>query len=423
MNAPEAVTEEGFTLTDDQQNALDLFVAFLMSPVEQVFVLEGYSGTGKSTLIKTLMDRLHGYIKMTKLIDPDFKELPVQLTATTNKAAEAFSSITGMEVLTIHSFLGLRVNTNYRTNTTTLIPRPNSQVDSYLLFIDEASFIDSQLLGLIFAQTSRCKIVFIGDRAQLTPVKSSGVPPVFAAAFHGAMLEKVVRQAEGHPITDMATQFRNTVNTGIWTPVKPDGKHVIHMPRDAFEDAILAEFTRPEWRYKDSKVLGWTNKCVIGYNHAISNHIKGDPDFQVGDYAVNNSFVSAGKTSIKTDQLVCITCIEEETEEFDVPGKYITVDYAHRFFFPKSLEAKNLRIKQAKAVDDTYTLARIDTSWIDLRAAFAQTINKSQGSTYDRVYIDLDDLRRCNSGDQIARMMYVGPSRARHQVFMTGDFS
>jgi ATP-dependent exoDNAse (exonuclease V) alpha subunit len=56
-----------------------------------------------------------------------------------------------------------------------------------------------------------------------------------------------------------------------------------------------------------------------------------------------------------------------------------------------------------------------------LRAAYAQTINKSQGSTYDRVFIDLDDLARCSSGDQLARMLYVGFSRARHQVFLTGD--
>jgi ATP-dependent exoDNAse (exonuclease V) alpha subunit len=101
----------------------------------------------------------------------------------------------------------------------------------------------------------------------------------------------------------------------------------------------------------------------------------------------------------------------------------MTLDYVNRFFFPKSLEAKNARLKEAKAMEDFHIVARIDSSWIDLRAAYAQTINKSQGSTYDRVYIDLDDLRRCNSGDQIARMLYVGVSRARLQVFMTGDFT
>jgi ATP-dependent exoDNAse (exonuclease V) alpha subunit len=66
-------------------------------------------------------------------------------------------------------------------------------------------------------------------------------------------------------------------------------------------------------------------------------------------------------------------------------------------------------------------LHQIDQSWIDLRAAYAQTINKSQGSTYDKVFIDLDNVSRCHVGDQIARMMYVGVSRARSQVIFTGD--
>jgi ABC-type transport system involved in cytochrome bd biosynthesis fused ATPase/permease subunit len=99
-------------LTDDQEAALKAFCEFLFDPVERVFVLSGYSGTGKSTLVKTLIDRLPGYIRTVKLIDSTYKELQIQLTATTNKAAESFAHATGMDVITIHSFLGLRVNTD-----------------------------------------------------------------------------------------------------------------------------------------------------------------------------------------------------------------------------------------------------------------------------------------------------------------------
>lgn len=421
MNTTASVDQE-ITLTDDQQKAMDAFVTFLFDPIERVFVLEGYSGTGKSTLVRTLIDRLPGFIKLTKLVNPEYEPLEVCLTATTNKAAEALSNITGEGVRTIHSHLGLRVSTDYSTGVTHLIPRANTQVYDQLLFIDEASYIDSQLLKLIFSQTVRCKIVFMGDRAQLSPVKSTNTP-VFMAGFNGAMLEKVVRQAENNPIVAMSTAFRNTVNTGVWTPIKPDGIHIIHLSRDAFEDEVLKEFTRDDWRFSDSKILGWTNKCVLKYNHAISGHIKGDPKFIEGDYAVNNSFVTSGKMNLKTDETVHITCIESDEEQLGVLGNYITLNHSNRFFFPKSLAAKKERLKKAKAIEDYHTVQHINDSWIDLRAAYAQTINKSQGSTYDRVYIDLDDLRGCNSGDQIARMMYVGPSRARHQVFMTGDFA
>lgn len=418
---------EEITLTEDQDNALSAFVNFLSSPVEQVFVLEGYSGTGKSTLIKTLMDRLHGYLKTIKLLNPAMPDYTVQLTATTNKAAETFGEITGMEVSTVHSFLGLIVNTDYKTGQTRLsIKKGANRIVQHLIFIDEASYIDSKLLGLIFEQTVQCKIVFIGDRAQLSPVKSTNTP-VFHAGFKGAMLTKPMRQLvngvpKANPITDLATQFRETVETGIWTPFKPDGQYVKHMKLDEFEDAILAEFTRPEWRYKDSKILGWTNKCVIGYNNAVNNHVTGDPNFRVGDYVVCNKFVSSGGVTLKTDELVYITSIEDPVEELGVIGNFFTLNYTKRFFYPKSAEDKKKRMSLAKANDNYHDMRTISDAWIDLRQAFAQTVNKAQGSTYGIVFIDITDIARCNSGDQVARMMYVAVSRARNMVYLTGDF-
>lgn len=413
------MTTQEITLTEDQQNALESFHNFLMDPIETVFVLRGYSGCGKSTLVRTLIDRLPGFNKTARLINPDHKEYEVALTATTNKAAENLGNITGQGAVTIHSFLGLRVQTDYRTNTTTLIPRNSDQKAGYLLFIDEASYVDKQLLSLIFKMTHNCKIVFIGDPAQLTPVKATSTP-VFDANFTGAALTTVVRQAEGNPIVDLSTKFRNTVNTGEFFSFTPDGHHVQYLQRDAFNEAIKTEFTRPDWRYQDSKILAWTNKCVIGYNNFVRNHVKGNPEFQVDDYAICNSFVTVGRSSIKTDQLVHINGIEADSERYGVSGNMVCVDGIW-VFHPKNLQEWNAGIKQMRAKDMFGAVSEMESQWIDLRAAYACTINKAQGSTFDRVFVDLDDIRRCNSGDQIARMLYVGVSRARTQVFLTGD--
>lgn len=410
------------SLTQDQQNALDSFLQFLLDPVEQVFVLSGFSGCGKSTLVRTIIDRLPDYMKTARLINPNQPELQVELTATTNKAAENLAQITGMAVGTIHSFLGLRVQTDFRTNTTTLIPRNQDIKEGYLLFIDEASYVDKDLLGLVFKRTAKCKIVFVGDPAQLTPVKATSTP-VFDAKFKGAALTQVVRQAEGNPIVDLSTKFRHTVNTGEFFSFKPDGHHVVHLSREDFHAAIEREFTRPDWRYQDSKILAWTNKCVIGYNHFVNNLSKGDPNFQVGDYAVVNSYIVVGKNSLKTDQMVRITGIADGVIRHGVKGKNYTVDDTATFFMPDSLQAKNAAIAAARKAEDFHVVSEIETSWIDLRAAYACTINKAQGSTHDTVFIDLDDIRRCNSGDQIARMLYVGVSRARNHVYLTGDLA
>lgn len=410
------------TLTPDQQNALEQFTQFLTDPSEQVFVLEGYSGTGKTTLVKTLLDQLPKLMKTARLINPNLKKYDVELTATTNKAAENFGMITGMSVATIHSFLGLRVQTDYKTNTTKLVPsNKNGFKEGILLFIDEASYIDKDLLGWIFKLTRNCKIVFMGDPAQLTPVKSSATPVFEASHFMKAQLSQIVRQAEGNPIVDLSTKFRETVNSGEFFKFVPDGHHIKYMDRDAFNQAIEAEFCRPDWRYSNSKVLAWTNARVIAYNHHIRDRVLGDPNFQVGDYAVCNKFVSSNKKSLKTDQLVCITSIGQDTEQHGVLGNRMTLDYQIELFFPKSLEAKKALIKKARAMEWFNVVEEAENRWIDLRAAYACTINKAQGSTYDRVFIDLDDIGRCNSGDQIARMLYVGVSRAREQVFLTGD--
>ena len=412
---------DNITLTDDQQEALGKFYGFLIDPTETVFVLRGYSGCGKSTLIRTVIDRLPGFMKTARLLNPNQKDYEVTLTATTNKAAENLSSITGMSASTIHSFLSLRVSTDFRTNITTLVPRDPTPKEDHLLFIDEASYVDKALLKYIFQLTKNCKIIFIGDPAQLTPVKAVGTP-VFDANFSGAALTTVVRQAEGNPIIDLSTKFRHTVNSGEFFSFTPDGHHIRYMERVDFNAVIEKEFTRPDWRYQDSKILAWTNKCVINYNHFVNNHVKGDPHFQVGDYAVCNSFITINRYSIKTDQLVQITDISSDCEQCEVLGNWYEIDHAGTVFMPKSLAERNARIKKARLDDQIHIVSTIETTWIDLRAAYACTVNKAQGSTFDTVFIDLDDISRCNSADQLARMMYVAVSRARTHVYLTGDF-
>lgn len=421
---------DNITLSTDQQNALNKFIEFIADPSEQVFVLRGYSGCGKSTLVRVINDRLPALIKTIKLINPSAKDFTVKFTATTNKAAENLAQITGEEVVTIHSALGLRVQTDYKTNKTTLVPRNNFQMlERVILFVDEASTLDKELLQLVFTRTKDCKVVFVGDPAQLTHIHSPNAP-VFLAGFFGAALEEVMRQPkpEGgledvHPITAFGAAMRNTVITGIWTPIVPDGFHIQRLDRDAFNAAVVEEFTRPDWRYSDSKILAWTNKCAISYNQFVRNQAKGDPHFQPGDYAVVNSFMQVGKYGLKTDQMVQITRIEPDSEHEGVKGNWITVDGSVRAFHPKSLAEKNAAIRQARNSDQLQLVAEMEERWFDLRAVYASTVDKAQGSTYDKVFIDLDDIGRCPNMERIARMLYVGPTRARHHVYLTGDLT
>jgi hypothetical protein len=410
-------------LTDGQQGALDAFVEFLMNPVKTYFVLEGYAGTGKSTLVRELLDRLPSFMEELHKKHPDSPEYQIALTATTNKAAEVLSTMSGMDVGTIHSFLGLRVSTDYKTNITKLIPTSPDKQYYYLLFIDEASFVDHDLLKHIRNRTEHCKIVFMGDRGQLAPVKCSGVPPVFTQGFEGAMLTEVMRQMvdgvpKANPITELATAFREVVKGESWPNIKKfTGEYIKVLPETEFLEVIMKEFTREDWRYVDSKVLGWTNACVIDYNKIIGEQVSGTPHLEIGDYAVNNkAIVLGGGKGIRTDELVQITHIEEDTEHYGCPGNWIIVNHVTKLFFPKSLADRKEAFNRAKERNYYGCMREIDMEWIDLRHAFAQTVNKSQGSTYDRVYIDLEDIWRCTNGEQVARMLYVAVSRARYEI-------
>ena len=407
------------TLTPDQQNALESFTGFLAND-EPVFVLEGYSGTGKSTLVNKIINDLPSTIKAIKLINPKAADLQVCLTATTNKAAENLSNITGSSATTIQSHLGLVVNTDWQTRQTSLVPRTNKKQVNQLLFIDEASYIDRDLLKWIFKMTEDSKIVFIGDPAQLTPVKTN-TTPVFNANFPTARLTQVVRQAEGNPIVSLSTKFRETVTSGSFFSFKPDGVSIKHLPKDKFEAAFIQEFTRPDWKANDSKILAWTNKAVHEYNAKVNDACNGQTTLDVGDYAVCNNFFKGEKKSIKTDETVIITSMGVEIELHTVKGHWVTINYSIKAFMPTQANGRKIAEKVARKSLDTTALWELNETWIDLRPMYACTINKSQGSTYNKVFIDLDDIKRCNSGEQIARLMYVGVSRARTEVILTGD--
>lgn len=409
------------TLTEGQKNAVKAFHMFMWDPDEPIFILEGYSGTGKSTVIKEMITSLPDIRNWAEYTNPEVNGYEIILTATTNKAADTFSSMIQKPVKTIHSFLGLLVRTDYKTGVTTLVPKNDMVYENCLLFIDEASFIDPKLLGLIFTKIQNSKVVFIGDPNQLIQVKARNAP-VFELKCPKARLTKVVRQAEGNPIIDLSAKFCETVSTGKFFSFKPDGHHIVQLTREEFDAKILSEFCRDSWRFNDSKILAWTNKRAIAYNNMVINNVTGDPKIYAGDYVICNSYFSNGSRSIKTDEMVLISDVEDEVIDCGVKGSRYLINGSYWVFMPNHLEDKKKRINLAKSEEDFDTVGYIDQNWIDLRAMYASTIAKSQGSTYDKVFIDLDDIAKCNSGDAIARMLYVGVSRARHHVYLTGDF-
>lgn len=412
--AKEVLTLNIAGLTSDQQAALDSFAGFLMSE-EKFFVIEGYSGTGKSTLLKTILNRLPELQKTCALLDPDYKELDVVLTATTNKAVEALRFIVSHEVKTLHRALGLRVVKSPTGGTTLSDGTPLTQK---LVFVDEASYVDAPLEKTIDGLTIKSKVVYLGDPAQLTAVKCQ-TAPVFSRGWPTAKLKQVMRQSDGNPIAELSAQFRDTVETRQWHKFKPDGVHVAHVDREAFDQELLATFASAK-RLENHKMLCWTNQRAVDYNKALSDRLKGSAHFQEGDYAINNSFRCGTGWKIGTDEMVQLEVVGKDYAYYGYLGKMVRLSGISReFFLPDNPVAFKKVMEKAQAGENTVT--PYTENWLDLRAAYACTINKAQGSTYESVFIDLDDIGRCTHGNQIARMMYVAVSRAQKRVVLTGE--
>lgn len=435
-------------LNEGQKACIKQVHGFLGSSAETFMVIDGAGGTGKTTVAKHIVKTLHEYHKTRALLGFKGKtELKVAFTATTNKACEALRFALGgpgevvQDVPTIHSFLRLIMAENPVTMKDELTDSdPNLRLGKMLVFIDEASYIDEELMAYIEAKVTpgETKVIFMGDPAQLKSAGSKRMPVFDNGTYRRAVLTKVERFDESTPIHDLAVKLRELILAGDFRiPKCPiDGKHIIWLPRPQFDRLMLSDMSSNDWSYSTSKFLAYRNKRVQQYNKGLYEHIQGSRNFRAGDYAVNNHFVSGTKASggIGTDRMVFIDAIEP-TVELDVPGHWVYLDGQdkRKFFLPDDhnaivrMQRRYFRLMERAENEHDEHVARehfkkIKNTWIDLRPIYSQTVYKAQGSTFRRVFIDLADLGYCPDPEQRMRMLYVACSRARKQLFLTGDF-
>lgn len=408
---------QNIKLTEDQLKAEKELIKFLYSE-EKSFVLTGHAGTGKTTLIKHLLVSYQQQQKLFKVVDPSAAQRVWAFTATTNKAAEALAFATGELTTTIHSLLEIKVRNNFTTGESHSFRVKDAEIKQYLVIvIDECSYIDDRLLHLIQQATdSSCKLIFMGDPNQLTPVGSDEVP-VFNQNYPTAHLQQVVRQTEDSPIQTVCSGLRKTIQQHHGFPQIGLSAHIQHLNKDEFDKQIAQEFSRKDWKQGDSKILAWRNKTVQAYNKAVFTLINQRSSFQIGDYFLNNHYVGG----LKADAEYQIESVLP-AERLSVKGHHIK-PYGSKYHYFVANNVTDLEKAKQKACkeQDVASVKDIMETWADFRPAYACTVNKSQGSTYQKVFIDLDDLAKCKDALQLARLLYVAISRSSNQVIFTGD--
>jgi len=415
----ELIPKNPITLSPDQEAAVGAFMGFLLDPSEKELVLTGSAGVGKTFLTKFLLKVAREDKHMLKLLTDNYQELNVVLASTTNKAAKVLEDDINEEVRTIHSILGLRVVNDFKTGVTRLKKSADSDViKNSLIFIDEASMCDAALLKEIRDSTMDCKIVYIGDANQLAPVFENSCP-VFESVGNQQKLTTIQRQAKNSPIISYAYKYIHALHTGEFDAEIPECDEITHLGGEDFRAAIHDTFTE-NWDVDHGRVVAWTNARVHQYNAYIRSIYTNSPDYQVGEYLLTNQpIIKGSKVAASTDSISKITAICPDTVN-GIPGWFIDLDIGVTVFQARDQDMVKSHLKKLAAVKNWQTYFEQKEFFADMRPIYANTVNKAQGSSYDTVLIDLDDIGRNRKNAEIARLMYVAITRARYKVIMTG---
>lgn len=415
-------------LNEGQQRAADGFFKFLFEDTPEL-VISGPGGVGKTYLMGYLIDEIMPrYHQACKMVGIDPKYHSVAMTATTNKAAEVLGVATQRPTETIHKFLNLRVFENFTDGTTKLKKTHNWQVyQNMIIFIDEASMIDHNLLQMIREGTHQCKVVYVGDHCQLAPIKEP-LSPVYRQDLPFFELTEPMRNSGQPALLELCRQLRYTVENKEFMPIKTVPGVVDHLTPEQMETELEQAFKKPT---ADRRILAYTNRRVNDYNNYVRSLREYEGTYMKGEILVNNSSFSVGRRTLSVeDEVEILSLGSPKTIDFD--GVELDVVYADiqspLFHFPQiplplDKEHFNKLVKFYQKEKDWKRYFALKNTFPDLRPRDACTVHKSQGSTYDTVYVDLSDLSSCRNPDQAARLLYVAFTRAKERVVLYGDLA
>ena len=285
----------GFAPTEEQSAAIDLMGEFLSSREGmELFLLRGYAGTGKTSLVGALVKTL---VQLSQ---------PVVLMAPTGRAAKVFSSYAGQPAYTIHKRI-YRQRSITDTETFSL----NVNLSKHTLFIvDEASIISNEGLSSSTFGTGRllddliqyvysgegCRLMLLGDTAQLPPVGEEESPALmpsllesYGLRVYEKTLTQVMRQLSESGILYNATAIRcqlmkMMVDSGKFVQASPpvddnfqfsifnfQFPDVSHVTGADLIDSLESSYSR--WGADDCMIICRSNKRANIYNLGIRNRI------------------------------------------------------------------------------------------------------------------------------------------------------
>ncbi len=448
----------GNTPTDDQSEALKKIALYICDNNNDViFLMTGYAGTGKTSVISSVVKTL------------DLLRMRSVLLAPTGRAAKVLSSYSGRQAFTIHKKIYRQKSSKDGIGSFSL--DRNLHKDTFFI-VDEASMVsntsgDTALFGsgrvlddlieYVYSGID-CKLILVGDTAQLPPVGSVVSPALDPAALGeygfgliSCELKQVVRQSETSGVLMNATRVRLQVA----------GNDLVHPSMDCLNFKDIIRITGEELIDEISSAYGScgmegtiivvnSNKQANRYNQGIRNRIFfREEEISPGDMVMvvkNNYFIleeeEDGTGFIANGDIAEVRKIRKYEERYgfhfaDMVLKFpdynleleskVMLDVLH-LDTPALPSEKNRELFQNVLADyihiktrrKQYDAVKKDPYFnaLQIKFAYAVTCHKAQGGQWERVFIDQGMFNRNEISIDYLRWFYTALTRSTDRVYL-----
>lgn len=449
--------------TTGQQQLIGKLSSFILDPNPlSLFVLKGYAGTGKTTIVSSLVNVLPNLKKSFNLLAP------------TGRAAKVLSNYSGKSAHTIHRFIYWVTTDN--EGKFRMVLRQNKQKNT-IFIVDEASMIPDgalannfnhssnrrlleDLVSFVYASQTNCKIILIGDEAQLPPVGLDISPALnieylkasFGLEIQTFILKEVVRQSLNSGILANATFIRNKVeqntlempffNLGLFSDIQA-------IQGSDLEELLNTCYSNTE--HENTVVITRSNKRANIYNQQIRHRILFlEEEISAGDFMMivkNNYFWLPEKSTagfLANGDIIEILSIRKIEEMYGFHFADVSIrliDYpdeplldvkilldtimAESPALPKEENNRlfNEVIKDYEEIPQRRK--RLDKMKVDpyfnalqVKYAYALTCHKTQGGQWENVFIDQGYFIDKMLDREFLRWLYTAVTRASKQLYL-----
>lgn len=350
-------------LTDEQELAVQEITNFFIDDNQKYLVVNAIAGAGKSTILNQVLKN-YEYLTAGNAV---LQAQEIKIVAPTHKAVSVLADMDLPIYGTLHRFIqNLKIFTAYPLKNTILI-------------IDESSFIGVDMYSKLMDLDT--KILFIGDKYQLPPIKNN-FSPVFYSDLPTIGLSHSIRLKPD--VLDYCHKLRKAIDNYSSIPELPNTGSFIHIGLDELKTNHNSDYP----------ILCLRNSTVDKMN----KHIIGRSDIQVGDLV----YVDYGNS---LDKQIARKVLAVEASNFKgIPTILYSVDYDTGF---NTLQATRYK-KDRKILHHT----------VEVKHTYAITVHKSQGSTYDGVYIVLDDYLNHRDKELRLKLLYTAISRSKGDIYV-----